>query len=190
MRLTLTTEAAAPPISLDEAKRQCRVTYNDDDDVISDIVDSVVSYLDGPAGVLGRAIVTQVWTLELATWPACLALPVEPVQSVEVAYIDTTGAAQSLADTCFYLSAWPKQPSELHWAKGVSLPAVSATVPFPILVRITAGYGDAGATPSAVKRAMLMLTEHWFNNRGLIGDTSAELPLSISALLAQFRRML
>lgn len=190
MRLTLATAPAQTPISVEEAKRQCRITFNDDDDVIAGIVDSVVSYLDGPEGVLGRAIVTQVWQLELAAWPSCLVLPVEPVQSVAVSYLDTSGAAQNLSDASFYLSSWPRQPSELHWAKGVTLPDVSATAPFPVIIRMTAGYGAATSTPAAIKRAMLMLAEHWYNNRGLIGDQTVELPLSVGALIAPFRRML
>jgi uncharacterized phiE125 gp8 family phage protein len=158
--------------------------------LIAGIVDSVVSYLDGPEGILGRAIVTQVWQLELEAWPSCLVLPVEPVQSVTVSYLDTSGTAQNLSDASFYLSSWPRQPSELHWAKGITLPDVSATAPFPVIIRMTAGFGSAASTPAAIKIAMLKLTRHWYDNPSLIGESSQELPVMVGSLLASFRRML
>jgi uncharacterized phiE125 gp8 family phage protein len=191
MRLTLATGPATTPITLEEAKAECRARdFNDDDELIAGIVDSVVSYLDGPEGVLGRAIVTQVWQLELAAWPSCLVLPVEPIQSVAVSYLDTSGAAQNLPDASFYLSSWPRQPSELNWAKGVTLPDVSTTAPFPVIIQMTAGFGSAASTPAAIKISMLKLTRHWYDNPGQIGDRMAELPLSVGALIAPFRRML
>ena len=92
MRLTRTVDPAELPVSLDEAKQYCRVEHDDENLLIESLIVAAVDYLDGPSGILGRAIIEQQWLLELDAWPSRLALPIEPVSTVTVQYLDKLGA--------------------------------------------------------------------------------------------------
>jgi uncharacterized phiE125 gp8 family phage protein len=58
-----------------------------------------------------------------------------------------------------------------------------------VKVTFVAGYGAASAVPAALKSAILLLVGHWYTNREavMVGESVAELPLAVSALVAPFR---
>ena len=82
--------------------------------------------------------------------------------------------------------------AELHWSSGWVQPAVSRTAPLPVRISMVAGYGDAAACPPAIRQAIRMLVAHWMAVREGVNvgtGTASEIPLTISALLARYRRM-
>lgn len=186
MRLSLISAPGELPVSLSAVKAHARVDSADEDALLQALIEAATSLLDGPAGILGRAIVTQTWLLELPAWPASLVIPVEPVQSVTISYLDADGAEVDLDPGLFYLSSRPSHSSILYWSPGWSEPALSQVNPFPVRLRIVAGFGAASATPPAIVQAIKMMVTHWFAYR----ETTGEIPLTASALIAPFRRML
>ena len=96
MRLTLITAPDTDAVELVSAKRQCRVDHNDDDAFIGSLIGAATQHLDAPHGILGRAVMPQIWLLELIAWQEAVVLPVEPVRSVLVTYIDASGDEQTL----------------------------------------------------------------------------------------------
>lgn len=194
MRLTLETAPVIDAITVDEIKAYLEIDHAERDGLIEDMIGAVSDYLDGPSGILGRVICAQTWTLELERWPVGdLALPIEPISSVSIGYMDVDGNAQTLANSTYQLigeggigqvSARP----ELIWEAGAELPALHADTMFPITVSMTGGAATAGNVPRGLRTAMIMLAGHWVDNRPVVtAETMAELPLTISTLLARYR---
>jgi len=193
MRLTLTTAAAELPVSLSEAKKHCRVEEEDteDDLLIEGLIGAATGFLDGPSGILGRAIITQVWLLELPSFPTSLDLPLEPVQSVEVSYLDGDGAEQDLAAETYELVPRPSRKTRMIQVDGSTLPALHSSS-FPVRISMTAGFGGAVDVPPGLRAAIKMLVSFWYEHREAIipSNSGVGLPLPISALLARWRVML
>lgn len=191
MRLTLTTPPASMPIDLASAKKHCRVDHGDDDTLIEGLIEGVVSYLDGPSGILGRAIMPQTWLLELESWPGEFSIPVEPVRAVTVTYVDDDGATQTLDAASYDLEQWPSFAATWSFAADVDRP-VLGDVRYPVKFSIEAGFASADDVESGLKTLMLMLVAHWYENREavVVGTSTGELPLAASTLLAKYRRML
>lgn len=187
------------PVSLVEAKRQCRILPEDDtfDAEIATFIDAATSHLDGKDGVLGGVCLEpQQWELVLDCWSDVIELPVGPVLSVDsISYTDTDGLLQPLPGTSFSAdlassSAYVVRNSEATWPP--LLNAVNA-----VRVRFTAGHRGSGsgdgyvsAAPAALRQAILLLIGHWFANREAVvtGVTTAELPLAVQSLIQPYRR--
>ncbi|MGL4443248.1 MAG: head-tail connector protein, partial [Alsobacter sp.] len=66
----LVTAPAVRIISLDEAKRHCRVIGTNEDALIEALILAAESYLDGHTGVLGRALINQTWRESCSNFPS------------------------------------------------------------------------------------------------------------------------
>ncbi|MEM6847594.1 MAG: head-tail connector protein, partial [Pseudomonadota bacterium] len=98
MALILTSGPAVLPLTLAEAKDHLRVAHSDEDTLITRLIETATQHVDGLDGILGRACITQTWTLTLDAFPSVIILPLPPCQSVAaITYIDTNGASQTLA---------------------------------------------------------------------------------------------
>lgn len=76
MAARLITAPVAAAVTLTEVKALIRVTDPDEDTVVQAMIDAAVGMLDGRGGLLGRAIMAQVWAEDLALpGPWVLALP-------------------------------------------------------------------------------------------------------------------
>lgn len=91
MRLTRIIPPAETPISLAEAKDQCRILHDDDDLLVQSYLDAAVSHLDGWHGVLGRCLVTQTWRAEITRQGESIALPFPDTEIVSAEYSDAAG---------------------------------------------------------------------------------------------------
>lgn len=189
MRLTLTSAPSADLVDLASAKVQCRVDTTDDDDFIEGLIGAASQHLDTPHGILGRAVMPQVWLLELKAWPTWIALPVEPVRSVTVTYTDSSGAEQTLAPETYTLSAWPSRATEWSFVDGAARPDLGA-VEYPVKITINAGYADAASVPKPLQAAIKMLVAHWYDHREAVAaGAMSEVPMAVNALIAPYRRL-
>lgn len=190
MRLTRITAPLGLPVEISDARKYCRVDHQDEDGLLEGLIGAAVDLLDGPTGVLGRAIVSQAWRLEVTQWPTSLLLPIEPVTSVSVAYIDAGGDVQTLADDQTLLVSNPGAVPVLSWISGFVAPALNADAPYPVRIDMQCGFGTAAAVPAAISTAIKMMVGHWYDNRGIAGEARDVLPMAVSALLARYRRLL
>jgi len=191
MRLTRTVDPAELPVSLEEAKQYCRVNHDDENSLIESLLAAAVGYLDGPSGILGRAIIEQEWLLELDAWPNRLALPIEPVTNVAVSYINTSGTETTVPENQLVITDAPSARTVLEWVDGIQAPELK-NARYPVKVTITAGFGAAADVDEGLKVAIKMLVGHWYDNRETVvmGMSVVELPMAVSALLARYRVML
>ena len=186
MRLTRIAEPAGTAVSLPEAKRHCRVDHDDEDLHLETLIHAVTDFLDGPSGILGRAILAQTWLLELESWPTAVALPIEPVASVAVSWLDADGEETTVPGTAYDLVTAPSAKPLLQMKPDTQAPLVGSQT-YPVRITITAGWATANAVPASLKVAMLMLIEHWYER----GATDAgALPAPVNALLGRWRVVL
>lgn len=166
MRLTRVSPPAAHPVSLEDARMQCRVDSDDEDWLIQQSIDAAVSWLDGQRGVLRRCIVNQVWRADISRLGDYVALPFPDVS--EVSGVFTDGPAGSVVfdhDAC-----------GLYIRGGLGRPA-SFT--------FTAGFGDPQDVPPAICKAILMLTAYFFDTRD--GSDGGGIPRAVDDLISPFR---
>jgi uncharacterized phiE125 gp8 family phage protein len=211
LRPVLVTAPAATPITLEEAKRHCRIDTSDEDELIVALVDAATAYLDGWAGILGRCLVSQVWRRDFPSFPCwgwngcglpgdgALRLPFSPILAVtKIEYYDSANALTTLEEiTDMHPAATLFVMQEDALSPYVASPAGSTTS-WPTAysrveaVRVTAtyGYGAASAVPEAIKQAMKLMVSHWYQNREAVATGSmAEMPMAVMALLSPFRRV-
>ena len=86
------------PISVFDVKSRLRISHNDQDADISNMVAEAVSKMDGYRGILGRPIMPQTWRETFETW-GDLRLALPDVTTATVTYVDADDAEQTVADT-------------------------------------------------------------------------------------------
>ena len=191
MGLVLTTPPASEPVTLAEAKAQCRVelAFTDDDAILTTFIAVARRAAEKHTGV---GIIPQRWTLTLAQfppWSGHIELPKGPVISIDsVTYLDTNGATQTL-DPATYVWVRDELADRLSLAYNKVWPvtygqANAVTIAFTIgfVVDITA-IPLVAAVPDDLKAAMLLMIGDLYRNREsqIIAGTVA--PNGTAALL-------
>jgi uncharacterized phiE125 gp8 family phage protein len=171
-------------VSLVEAKLHCRVDHNDDDTLISGLIEAATSHLDGWQGILGRAVVTQTWRQDFEGFGYPMRLPVGPVQSiVSVGYQDASGADQVVSPADYSILS-DEIGAFVALNYGKSWPSVGTRAD---AVRITYVAG-LPTPPAAIKQAMLLLIGHWYEHREAVASGNmSEVPMAVNSLIASFR---
>lgn len=185
MTLMLIAGPAEEPVTLAEARAHLRLDADGEDTLLGALVTAARTALEAETR---RAFVTQSWRLLLDDWPAKpIRLPLAPVQSVTAVTVATMSGAMVPLDPAFYEVDAKGEPPRIAAKRGQAWP-MPATRLAGIAVDFTAGYGAAAAVPAPLKQAVLLLAAHWFENREPLGN-GAELPLTVSALVARYRRL-
>lgn len=176
-----------PVVSVEEAKAHLYVDHPDDDAMIEAMVAAATAHLDGPAGVLNRALGEQVLVATLEGFPcAPVALRCEPIQSVgEITYVDQAGAEQTLSASVYELT----DDGRLRLAFGQAWPAVRSCAD-PVRITYTAGYGTL---PAPLRAAILLMVGDLYANRetGVVGTVASDVKMSttVDALIAPYRNL-
>ncbi|MFC0340786.1 head-tail connector protein [Paracoccus niistensis] len=173
MRLVLVTPPAATPITLSEAKAQARVAHDDEDLLLQHYIDAATAWLAGPAGILGRCLVTQTWRAEVDAISGPIWLPFPDSVIDSAVFIDPAGGEME------HELALQDQRLLLRPSFGLGRPAA---------ITFTAGYGAPADVPAAIRQAMLLLVTQWYEHRQVTG-TGAALPFAVEAMLAPYRRI-
>ena len=173
MRLVLVVPPAAQPITLTEVKAHARVSHDDEDLLLQHYIDAATAWLDGPAGILGRCLVTQTWRAEFNAVTGPIRLPFPDTVIDSAVFTDAEGGE--------LIHAFELQDQRLllRPVSGFGRPAA---------ITFTAGYGAPTDVPAAIRQAMLLLVTQWYEHRQVTG-TGTALPFAVDALLAPFRRV-
>lgn len=179
------TRSTAPAALLDlpALKRHLRVDHDGDDDLIASLAAAAQSALDGPSGMVGKALVTQSWTMTRArlTGKTVLRLPVFPFRSLtSVSYYDADNSAQS-ADLADFTA---RGGEEFAYIEPVTAWPAMYDRPDALTVVWSAGYGSADQVPGELIVAAKMLAGHWYENReAVVPGQMSELPLAFRELV-------
>tara|TARA_R110002074_G_C12426503_1_gene656426 strand:- start:621 stop:1184 length:564 start_codon:yes stop_codon:yes gene_type:complete len=185
MTLMLMSGAASEPVTLDEARAHLRLDTENEDMLLGAFLTAARVTLEAQTR---RAFVTQSWRLILDAWPEpAVTLPLAPVSAITSVTMNDEGAPRVVSPALYDIALEGDAPRLA--AKG-GWPAPSRRVG-GIHIDFTAGYGEASAVPAPLRQAILLLAAHWFEHREPVslGDTAGELPLSVSALIAPYRRV-
>lgn len=189
-RPVLVTAPTAPPVTIEEAQRHCRIDGSDEDALLSGLIVAATALFDGYGGLLGgRCIVSQGWRQDFDGFCVEMRLPLLPAASVTSVKYDDAEDAEQTVDAANYQLLADENGAFIRFNSGFSLPATGGEKP---AVRITCTYGTGAANvPGSLKQMILLLVGHWYASREavVVGVTASELPLAVSALLEAQKRM-
>lgn len=191
------TNLITPPdgevVTLDEARSQCRIDQSDEDALLQSYIQASGQHIED---VTGRQRLTATWELSLDGFSCWIDVPKPPLRSVtSITYVDQAGVTQTWAASNYkVLGAVGANPSptarrgRIELAYGAFWP-ITRWESGSVMVRFSAGYGDASKVPTALKQAQLMLISHWYRNREPvnIGNITSTLPMAVDALLGPYR---
>lgn len=167
------------PVTLAEAKLQCRVDVSDDDALITALI---VAARELAEAMTDRAYAVGTYELVAPVFDAAgVDLPKPPVTSVvSVRYLDADGVLQTM-DSADYVARLSVLPPMVTVADGLDWPE---TYPAADAVRIQFVAGLAPAlVPQRVKQWMLLHITAWYENRASVSvDALHDLP-GVRALL-------
>lgn len=173
-----------PPISLEEVKKALRVDSADDDDTLTNLIQSAVDHYEGWTGVLGICLVEQTWRQSFDRYEQCLRLPLGPVMAVDsIKTRDNAGTETQVPTTDYGVETDSSGRSYVRFADGFTMPndassrsaisidyragwpivddkpTVPADIRIAIIGRVQIGYEqtatDAGQTIANMERALI-----------------------------------
>jgi len=157
---------AAEPVTLAEAKAQCRVDISDDDTYINTLITVAREYIEE---TLDLSMINQTWVAKydvFPLWEVVLPRPPMAAGAVTVTYRDEAGNDQTLS------SGGDEFQVDRNIVPGRIYPLYNGVWPAvrgdenSVSVEWIAGYGASGAScPSILRQACLLLISHWYEMR-------------------------
>lgn len=183
--LTVTVAPAAEPVTVAEAKAQCRIDGSDEDAQIGALIAAAREYVES---YTGTALVTRTVTVKCDHFADFKMVPALPLRSVSsIAYVDEAGATHTLSADVYEVRSDGLEASivlkpEKAWP----------TIQKGSRITVTASIGYSPVPPS-VKHAILLILGDWYRSRedttiGVGITQTPPLPHGVAALLANFRR--
>ncbi len=197
MPLSLVTAPAVEPLTLDDAKAQCRVETDDENGLLVTLIEASRQAAEA---FTKRALIAQTWDLKLCGFfegdyyqDGALWLPFPPVSAVSaITYRDTAGSTQTWSSSD-YETDLPSGPTarraRIAPVFGESWPSTYDALN-AVTVRFVCGYGTtAESVPAGIRQGMQLLVAHWYARREpvQVGSIVNEIPLTISHLWWPFR---
>jgi len=169
-----------PAVSLAVAKMHCRVDHDEEDALIEALIATATDMFDGMDGLLGMAIMPQVWQGKILPTTETIGIPLWPVESVDVIeYVATDGSHLSLPVSAYEIETCSGKASIVPGDDWPDMdPGESITITF------TAGSAEC---PKRVSLAIMMMVAHWYENREAIGTRRFEIPLGVMPLINAYR---
>lgn len=181
MILTQTETPTAYPVTRDEVKANGRITFTTEDTLIDAYIAAASDAVERDTG---KAWALQTWTAVMDAWPDDdeIVIPMGPVSSVlAITYIDADGAEQ-VVDEAEYIVDTVSADCRIKPVD--AWPALSDTYN-AVTVEFRVGPVEA---PLAIRQAIIMLAQHWYENRAVLAD-GQDMPLGVKWLLGTHRRM-
>jgi uncharacterized phiE125 gp8 family phage protein len=180
---------AEEPVSLAEARAFLRLDTEDDDGLVLTLVSAARLHVES---ITGRALVNQSWRLVLDCWPEdrTVTLPVAPLVSVtSITAFDEQGD-DHLVPLAQFQAPTAVTPARLILPRTVDgMPVLRER--FGIEIDYVAGFGTAIDVPSDLKRAVLALVAHWYENRDavMVAGSGAVIPPGFGQMISPYRQV-
>ncbi|MFO0863539.1 MAG: phage head-tail connector protein [Gemmataceae bacterium] len=178
--LVRTQSPVAEPLTVDEAKAQCRVENDVEDAQFSEWITAARERAEA---ITGQSFITQTHVLTLDFWPDEILLAHGPIQAISsITYLDNDGERQTWVEDEYRLVN-KKQPPRIVPAVNCDWPN-AAVADGSIEVTFIAGYGLAGTdVPAGIKAAMKLMIAHWYLHR----EDTDTVPKQAMDILSNFR---
>jgi len=197
MALVNLTRPTDTPVSLDEAKEQCRIVSSDTnhDTLLLRLIDEATRSIET---LTGARLASQSMRLSLDEFPcgyySRIELGVYPVNSItSVKYDDADGVETTLVeDTDYWVNLegmYPYIQAVTYW------PATQYAKPASVRIVMSVGYyiGSpvTAACPDDLRHAVLMRVKEYFDNSGesVTGQSVESTVSSVKALTDMYRRI-
>lgn len=183
--LVLKTAPTVEPVTTAEAKTHMRITTSDDDTYIATLIIAARRHVEG---YMNRALINQTWNYYLNCFPydkSYIEIPIGNLSSVtSVKYINSADASTTWTATNYIVDTY-STPGRIVLAYNKDWPSFVEKPVNAVNIEFVSGYGSAAtAVPETIKQALLLLVEHWFDNREMVSDLNLkEVPETVEALL-------
>jgi uncharacterized phiE125 gp8 family phage protein len=156
MRLVLVSPPAVEPLTAAEAKERLNIGAEVSDEVMNAYITAARQRIDGADGYLGRALITQTWQGRDDTFPTDdngrIYIPMPPLQTVTISYLDPTGSPVTLVDGVDYRVVQAQRPYILPLTSWPSVTGIDG-----VTIEFVVGYGDAGTdVPEPIRTAIAL----------------------------------
>ena len=185
MNLKLISDSTQEPLALADAKAQCRVDIDTDDELLMSLIKAARVYCEK---ISWRTYMPQTWEAWLTAWPSgnCIALPMPPLASVTwIKYYDTADVETTLP-TSVYTVDTIAEPGAVRLKYGQTWPTSTLLREYNAIgIRFVCGYAIDEDVPENLKQAMKLLIGHWYENREavLVGTISKKIEFAVQSLL-------
>ena len=201
LSLIRTVDPTVEPVTLEEAKAQCRVDNDNDDTLITSLITAARIHAEKQTN---RSLIQQTWRMSLDRFPGyqpwnlgspfapvvgrqfsteyvCgrymqppLLIPKPPLIDVSsIKYYDLTNTQVTL-DPSLYIVNTDGEPATVFPVPFTWWPPTIWGRPDAVQVTYTAGYGTAEANvPENIKLAIKGLIAHWYENRESVALTNS-----------------
>lgn len=173
------------PVSVDEAKQQCRVDGAEHDDLLGRLIKVAREVVEKRTGHVLRA---QTLVFNVDTFPRPLRLPRAPIHSIAgIVYTGADGIDVAL-DPASYVLRRPLGVPTLRLQGITAFPPVA--VDGDVEIEALAGYAD-GECPETLRHAILMIVADLFKSAESsvegVTSVSVAIPVGVESLLADER---
>lgn len=192
MPLRITAPVAA--VSTADIKAHLRIDHPDDDSLLDSCVAVATAVLDGYAGKLGRAIVTQRWRAFFGGWGQwrCFHLPLPPLRSGAgaapvVQYRQESDGVLQTLDAAHVLGVYDS-------AEGPMLMLVSDIIlpdlydaPDSVQVEYACGYGAPADVPADIIGLIKVLAAEFYRNPDQMTDSRSSNAAFVNRIVSNHR---
>ena len=150
---SLVTGPTAEPVTVDDVKKQARISDSSSDALLETYITTAREYAEA---YMGRGILTQTWKLLLDDWANIIDLPMaSPLQSVSyVKYYDMDNTQQTLATT-YYDTDLVSRPGRVVLKYDQSWPSANTTRRNgAIEIAYVVGWTSADLVPQRIKQGI------------------------------------
>ena len=183
MTSTLVTPPAVTPISLTEAKANLRITHDEEDALIEELIRTATRFLAENDGICAIRQTWRYYTDEVSLVHKVHRFPVIGLNAATV--FDGEGNATTLNADAVEIDH-RKRPAEVRFDPI----AIGASADSGAEVDLDIGFGDTAVdVPDTLKRALLALVAHWYSFRVEVApkDQPVSIPEQYTRLVAAFR---
>lgn len=185
MSLTLVTAPDKEPVTLEDAKAQLRIDFDEDDAMLRNLIKAARQYVEGQTK---KSLVSTTWDQTIDwCWPNEIRLERNPLISVDSITYNNNTSPMTTLDASKYTVVSRDHGSYIVPAYNEDWPDIIA-VPEAIRVRFTAGYSTI---PEPLKHAITMLVAHWYETRIPVlagqGQVLIDIPYTVEALISPYR---
>jgi len=182
--ITTVLAAAWEPITLAEAKTQCRVDSSADDTYISGLISAARAWCEKRDWRRYCLQTVQMW---LEEWPDDdeIVLPKPPLRNVASIVYYTTDDLPHTLDSSVYFVDTVNEPGRVHLRYAQVWPVTPLRDYNAVCITANIGWDTPADVPPTIKQAIKLIVGHWYENRenSTVGAVSRSIELGALALL-------
>ena len=186
-KVVVVTASTGLPVSVDTVKHYMRVTTEDDDQAISDMVAAATEYIEG---LTGRTTIKTSYRYESDVWPSGreVELPRSPLIAhstatpITVSYIVQGSTAVTTIGSTRYLVDTGSEPGRIVLKNAQNWPTSQLQAASGFRVAFDAGYASSTGVPLRMKHAVMVRTKQLYDGRE-DGEAYDELQRALDSLV-------